>query len=210
MLAHRTIFISAFFFYWLFGNWAAFSLVFAQQKFKDQIVILKIAEKGFESKTPSWGDTIYAQFGKEAQKRFLSKKATDAKFRKLGILRETLLDANAYAHARDTMKVKHAIVIDLENLGTFVHVNFRLFTVKAKEPFEYPIGTTPDSLAPHLQMGVSKILSFIPDKEEGNAGPWIVLLIGGTAVVIAAILDYDPSDSKSDGISEIPIEPNIR
>jgi hypothetical protein len=179
------------------------SSINAKPKFKDHIAIIKIAYEGFEPDLQRQINVrLDTAFAKEALKRYKTQESTREELQLMGILAETLRHPQHYRRARDTLRIKHAIVIDFEQLGPFVHGLVRLFSVDLLQTYEYPIGTTVDSLHYEIQRAAREILRLIPPKPK-KRWPYIVAGAGGVSL-ITAYLVFGPEDRK-----ELPKPPDL-
>lgn len=164
------------------------SPISAGQKVKDRVAIIKVSYKGFEADQQRLiNHTIDTTFAKEAKKRFKAAEATREDLMGLGILADNLCDPRQYLLARDTLRIRHAIVIDFEQLGTYAHGLVRLFSVDPPGTFEYPIGTTLDSLNYEIQQAAREILRLIPPKPK-KRWRYILAGVGGASLITTLYL----------------------
>lgn len=200
MLVHRPLLLLMSF--CLCSQIAPISSINAKPKMKDRIAIIRIAYEGFEpDQHRQINHMLDSAFIKEAPKRYKTVESTREELQILGILAETLRHPQHYLHARNTLRIKHAIVVDFEQLGPFIHGLVRLFSIDLLETFEYPIGTTVDSLHNEIQRAAREILRLIPPKPKKR---WPYILAGVGGVSVAAYMVFKPPERK-----ELPKPPNV-
>lgn len=159
----------------------------AGQKGKDRIALIKVTYEGFDTNQQdlvNWA--LQNALAAEAGKRLINEEAATRKLLTLGIRADTLRAPEHYLQAREALQIRHALVINLEQLGSFAHGIFRLFTVESPEPYEYIAGTTVDSLPNEIEKAIQELLKHIPPKI--NLLPSIIVASGGSVILVAAAL----------------------
>lgn len=205
MLVHRPLLLLTTLAFCLCSETMLVSSIYAGNKIEDRVAIIKIVYEGFEPEQERrinfMIDTTFANLAAE---RFKSAAATREALWVLGILPEALRDPRQYVQARDTLRLKHTVVIHFEQLGTFVHGLVRLFSVDLPEPVEYPIGTTLDLLEDEIQQAARVLLDLIPPKPK-KRWPYILAGVGGASLVATAYLVFKPEERK-----ELPVPPDVQ
>lgn len=177
---------------------------YAGNKIEDRVAIIKIAYEGFEPEEERRINLIIdTTFANLAVKRIKSAEATREALAFWGILADTLRSPRQYIQARDTLRIKHAVVINLEQLGTFVHGLARLFSVDLLEPVEYPIGTTLELLDGEIQQAARVLLNLIPPPKPKKRWPYFLAGFGGASLITAYFV-FKPEDRK-----ELPKPPDV-
>ncbi len=182
------------------------SPVGAGQKGKDRIAVIKVTYEGFDSNQQELTSSMLQNvLTNEAGKRLITEEATKAKLLDLGISVDTLRYPLHYLQARGALHIRHALVINFEQLGKFVHGIFRLFTVERPEPYEpyeYIVGTTVDSLPNEIEKAIQELLKHIPPKI--NPLPSIIAVSGGSVILVKiALWVRDPQTT----IGDLPVPP---
>jgi hypothetical protein len=175
----------------------------AGQKGKDRIAVIKVTYEGFDSTQQElvvWA--LQNVLTKEAGKRLITEETAKTKLLALGISMDALRAPQYYRQAREALRIRHVLVINLEQLGNFAHGIFRLFTVERPEPYEYVVGTTVDSLPNEIQKAIHELFKHIPPKI--NSLPSIIAFCGVSVTLVKiALCLRNPQPT----IGDLPVPP---
>jgi len=214
--------------------------VFPQEAAEPQptkLAVLRISYEAFsENEKQLVEQTFYEHLAQGGKIEVVSEQEAKDKLIPLGINPAEINDEAGYIHAGQVLNVDYVLVGNMDKIGDFVEVTFRLFKMPRGTQKRYPGGKTLDMLVEEeipnivdliyrdmglLQQTTEKTTIKIPTPEEAaeeitqkkdkkSLWPWIA--VGGAAVGGAAavfFLSSGGNDGNGTDIPALPRPPNV-
>lgn len=193
----------------------AFALSFqTSQAGKKKLAVLKITFEDFsEQDKDTVNTTFYQYLSRDKRLTVMTETQVRNNLIPLGIDPSEIDDEAGYIRAGQVLNVDYVLVGNMDKIGNFVEVTFRVFTMPRGMQKKYPGGKTLDLLIKEEIPNIIKLIhqDLVPGetKEPGKKSAWRWIAIGGAAGGVASAIFFLSGRKEKNEIEPLPRPPTV-